>query len=411
MAKTATLTDDFATLDAAKWTAHGSASVNAGRLELIPASSYGNYIDSVAALDLTNSYMSIELVSAPQGTGTIDVFFHCYASDLSGDEVGFYTEAGNLNMRETVASTPSATSITYDSVAHRFLRLLHNGTDLHWDTSPDGTTWTTQRTKTPGRTWDSVVIEPLAGYYGTEPTPGVAIFDNLNLSTWTLVDHVEAGFADGGAGHAIALPGGAAATAGQIDALIVGSDTTVATPSGFTLASTFVGNQGGYAWYRICTGGESATVTITTTGDHNTSAHLSRWSPGVFDVAANAHIDANGNTTNPAVSTGTLAGSLDLVVTASVMTDAPGSNATSPSWSTGYVPLGATSTGTGATASVGFSAYKVLAGTASESPSVTWTNSMRNRYIFVLAFTPPSAGATPVQIVAPNAAAVRASTW
>lgn len=206
---------------------------------------------------------------------------------------------------------------------------------------------------------------------------------------WTLVDHVEAGFADGNGGHALSMPNGGQANTGDIDVIIVGSDTTVSTPTGFTLPAngSHVGNQGGYAFYRICVGGESSTVTITTAGNFDTSAGFSRWSGGVsFDLAGNSFVDNSGNTANPALSTGTLGGADELIVAASVNTDASGSNATTPVWGNSFTALGSASSGTASAASVGFFAYKTGVGTASESVSVTWTNSMRNRYAFFLSF-------------------------
>jgi hypothetical protein len=211
--------------------------------------------------------------------------------------------------------------------------------------------------------------------------------------TWTIVDHVEVGFADGNAGHVVSLPGGVAAVAGDIDAIIIGSDTTVSTPSGFTLPTngSFVNNQGGYAVYRVCTGGETASVTITTSGNFDTSVGWVRIRGGAaspFDLAANGHVDGNGQLFSPTLATGTLAQTGEFVFAGSVMTDAVGAVPASPSW-TGATALGAASSGTGANMSAGFWGYNNNLGTATSNLSVSWTpDGMRNRYIFLLAFKP-----------------------
>lgn len=179
-AKISTLTDNFTTQNNTLWTYSGSASVSTGQLNLIPATSYGNKIDSITKYDLTSSAISVQLVTAPVGNGGIDTYVKLY--DVSGDEVDFQVQNNILYMTETISSTPSSTNIAYNSSTHAWLRIRHDGTNLLWETSSDALTWTTRRTKTPGRAWTSVTVQLLAGYFGTEPTPGVSVLDNVNLS-------------------------------------------------------------------------------------------------------------------------------------------------------------------------------------------------------------------------------------
>jgi hypothetical protein len=66
-----------------------------------------------------------------------------------GTRVGFSMNAVSGLLRcvsETDYWDDAAVELAYDPVAHLFLRLAEDGTDLTWATSPDGTTWTTQRT-------------------------------------------------------------------------------------------------------------------------------------------------------------------------------------------------------------------------------------------------------------------------
>jgi hypothetical protein len=210
---------------------------------------------------------------------------------------------------------------------------------------------------------------------------------------FSMVDHTEVSFADGNAGHVVTFPAGAP-SANDLDVICVNSDTTVSTPSGFSVATTFVNNQGAYIFYRFALGSEGAAVTITTSGNFNTAVGWSRWTGGsAFDVGTNAHIDGNGNTATPALNTGALAASGELGIALGALTDSVAALATTPVWSTGYTAIGSASIGTGGSpnAVTGFTAYATPIGTAAETPSVSWTNQYRNRYMLFASFTAGSA--------------------
>lgn len=215
--------------------------------------------------------------------------------------------------------------------------------------------------------------------------------------TWTLVGHDSAGFADGNTGHVYTPPSGAP-SAGDLDVLTVNSDTVVTMPPGFSLATQFVNSQGSYLWYRIASGGEGSTVTITTSGNFDTALTWSRWQGGLaLDVGVNAHVDGVSDTTTPAVSTGTLTGAAELVLVFAALHS--GGTPANPVWSSGYTALESVTQN----AVTGFIAYRTDAGTSAESPSVTWTTGMSDRYILVAAFTP-----APTDV--PDVAAVSVAT-
>ena len=188
-------------------------------------------------------------------------------------------------------------------------------------------------------------------------------------------------FADGNAGHVINL--GSAPTVGQLDVLCVNSETTVSTPAGCLAAPTNVGGQGAYMFRRIAAGGEGSTVTITTAGNFDTVAQWSRWgNVNAADDAPKAVASSPGTST-PAVTSSVLAETNELVVAFGALHNFAGGTPTAPSWSAGYTPLQSDfRNGVG-----GFVAYKLNAGTAAESPSVSWTNTAEDRYIFGLTFT------------------------
>ncbi|GGW81022.1 hypothetical protein [Streptomyces griseoloalbus] len=104
-----------------------------------------------AASTATEAYASV-FVNAP-GIGDAE-------GALYGCRVGYVinTVTGQLRCKnDTGYFDPAAVDITYDPVAHAFLRLREDAGTVYWDTSPDGTTWTNQRTLvTPAWVTDSV---------------------------------------------------------------------------------------------------------------------------------------------------------------------------------------------------------------------------------------------------------------
>jgi hypothetical protein len=210
----------------------------------------------------------------------------------------------------------------------------------------------------------------------------------------TLVEHAAAGFSNGSGGHAVAFSGGPAA--GQLDVVTVNSNTVVATPTGFTLGRARVNSQGSYIFYRIAAGGEAAAVTITTAGDHSTVATWSRWAgAAAFDVAADAGVDSSSGLTTPALSTGALAGTNELVVVLAALHNlSSGVVPNTAVWSPGYTPLDTASdiTGPGGDGAhvAALTGYRTDAGTAAESPNVSWTGVASDRYILAITFTAAS---------------------
>ncbi|GII84595.1 hypothetical protein Ssi03_25850 [Sphaerisporangium siamense] len=205
---------------------------------------------------------------------------------------------------------------------------------------------------------------------------------------WTLVDSKTFAFADGGSGHVIDL--GTAPNPGEIDILFANSDTVVATPSGFTCPpnASQVSNQGAYGFYRKALGGEGSTVTITTSGNFNCVIGWMRWRGGqAFDVAVGAQINSSVGATTPAITTGALAETGELVVAAALLHRLASPAPSSPLWSSGYTPATSVTIGTGSSGCTQFTAYKTNAGPAAETPSCTWTDGAFDRYAIAMAFT------------------------
>ncbi|MCW2920012.1 MAG: hypothetical protein JWN52_8080 [Actinomycetia bacterium] len=196
------------------------------------------------------------------------------------------------------------------------------------------------------------------------------------------------GFADGNAGHVYTLPSGAP-TVGDLDIIAANSNTVINSVSGFTkiTAASALNNQDAQTWYRLAVGGEGATATITTAGDHDAALHWSRWrGVAALDVATKATVDASAGSTTPTVSTGTLAATGELVLAVGAV---HGAVTTAPNWTawSGATPLTAVTQGSGASTSTSYVAYKLGAGTAAEASSVSWTTPAPDRYILVTTWT------------------------
>lgn len=203
--------------------------------------------------------------------------------------------------------------------------------------------------------------------------------------TWVLIDSGTFAFADGNAGHVCDL--GGAPAANDLDVLCVNSDTLVNLPDGFTLADSAVNSQGAYVFFRKATGVEGSTVTVTTVGNFNAQVSWSRWSGSdALDVASSSQIDGSAGTVTPAHSTGVLADADELVIAFAALHNFSTAPA-APVWSTGYDPVTAVSQGAGTSGVAGLVGYRTDAGPAAETPSVTWTNGVANRYIITATFT------------------------
>jgi hypothetical protein len=174
------LTDTFATQDTVKWTFVG-ATVTGGQVSITPAGSSGK-INSNTKNNLIGSAAAVEAVSmGAAGASWLVV----YTDAVDGATyAGMYKSGANLFFREHDAATNDETSTTYDAVAHRWWRIRESAGSIFWDTSPDGLTWTNQRSK-PTATLNLNYRASYAQLYA-DGASGVSIFDNFNVSTCTL---------------------------------------------------------------------------------------------------------------------------------------------------------------------------------------------------------------------------------
>jgi hypothetical protein len=183
-------TDDFSTADAAKFVYSEVTGVTAAGQLSIPVASTYKALRSTNAYNLVGSGASVRVVQRPNvGSGGTEAIFSIVQARSGTDpdnSVDFNINGTNLLMRAfTASSSSSNTSITYDATAHAWLRIRELAGSILWDTSPDGVTWTNRRTRVNDIAVWAMRVRFLVGYFGTETTPGTAVFDDLNLAAPT----------------------------------------------------------------------------------------------------------------------------------------------------------------------------------------------------------------------------------
>lgn len=180
------LVDTFAaTLSTTVWPgAYGSVANTGGQAVIQTTPGYSGLI-SAQAYDFTNSAVYISVVPTTQpGNGTREFFFEV-VRDANNKISFFQSGSSTLNMRQTIDGVITTTTVAYNGTSMLFLRLKGNATHFLWDTSPDGTTWTNQRTTTIVNDWYSVYASISSGYYGSETSPPATFVNSVNTTGTT----------------------------------------------------------------------------------------------------------------------------------------------------------------------------------------------------------------------------------
>lgn len=146
------LTDNFNDgLIGPEWgNAYGGVTETGGRARVPCTAGYAGY-QTGAAYTLTGSsvYLQVPVVPALSTATTEAIACMMILSGTAGTRLGVVINAvGNLIRfkSETGYYDPASVDITYNATTHKWLRISETGGNVLWDTSPDGTTWTTRRT-------------------------------------------------------------------------------------------------------------------------------------------------------------------------------------------------------------------------------------------------------------------------
>lgn len=189
--KMSTLADTFDTaVNPAVWTSSGTTGWDASgkRAAVTELSSNYSRLISAIAYDLTESALFAKVTPPAAYTNSTETVLAAKYAGGPFDPDGVYIlivgESGPpalvFRLRQGAANDETY-NMSYDPVAHAYLRIRHSGSTLYWDTSPDGSTWTNQRTKgsvTLGLT--SVYAELQVGQWSAQATQQPGYFDNVN---------------------------------------------------------------------------------------------------------------------------------------------------------------------------------------------------------------------------------------
>ena len=118
-----------------------------GRLELrfTTLMTGNNGLLTVALQDLTNGSVDLEVLDAPPINTGVDLSAALDAMNYYRFSIVQSVAASELQFQRVVSGGVAFTSAAYQPAKHKFLRLRHEGSTMHWETS-DGVQWATAHT-------------------------------------------------------------------------------------------------------------------------------------------------------------------------------------------------------------------------------------------------------------------------
>lgn len=212
---------------------YGGASESGGLAHIPCTTGYAGFQTSYT-WTLAGAAFFVKVASVPAASTATEAYASVFVNapgiaDAGGPQEGYRTGfvintvTGLLRCKNDQGYFDAGSvDITYDPVAHLFLRLREDGTNVYWDTSPDGTTWTNRRTlATPA--WVTASIDTCAVDLSAHRDAGTsdeATYDLFNtLSNGAVYTATATLTADSTLTSAALLSAHAAATAAADSAL------------------------------------------------------------------------------------------------------------------------------------------------------------------------------------------------
>lgn len=197
MPKVDSLTDNFDdnSIDNTKWTTGSSGSgssiaeTNGQLVVTLPSNVTGfSFVDS-NTLDLTNSSAIVECPTRPNATNGTEQALQLRLN--ASNYVGFKLQPNSIEMAYSVGGTPNSTFITRDDRLQHWFKIRESGGTVYWETSPDRTNWTIQRSEAAAFDLSTVKVRLHGGCWQAVASPGTAAFDNFNLESPTFRNTAE----------------------------------------------------------------------------------------------------------------------------------------------------------------------------------------------------------------------------
>jgi hypothetical protein len=128
---------------------YGGVSETGGKARVPCTTGFAGY-QTAYSWTLAGASLFVKVTTVPVAGAATE----CYCgvlvnSPTAGTRIGFTINAvaGLLRCKNDVGYFDGGVvEIAYNATTHAFLRLREDGTNVYWDTSPDGTTWTNRRT-------------------------------------------------------------------------------------------------------------------------------------------------------------------------------------------------------------------------------------------------------------------------
>lgn len=219
MPSLSTLTDNFndGTIGA-DWGNSYGGTYESGGVAHVPCTTGFAGLQTAYAWTFAGASFFVKVPSVPAASTATEAYCGVLVNgDASGTRLGFTIKAvGNLLRMQSDSGyfDAAAVEITYDPVAHAFLRLREDGTNVYWDTSPDGSTWTNRRTLA-SPAWIAAAVDSCALDLSAHRDAGTndeATYDLFNtLSNGAVIDAAADLTADSTLGAAAVLSAHAAA--------------------------------------------------------------------------------------------------------------------------------------------------------------------------------------------------------
>jgi len=141
-----------------------------------------NGVVTKSSYDIRGGSVQVQLVQPVSQAGWAENFLQVLLDPQNYLLIN--TGAGGTLFRSMVNGVSDQVIIPFDGVAHRYWRIRHTPStnSISFDTSPNGSTWTTRKTANAGFSLAAVKVQMLAGAYGTgNSAPGAAVYDDFQV--------------------------------------------------------------------------------------------------------------------------------------------------------------------------------------------------------------------------------------
>jgi hypothetical protein len=194
-----TLIDAFTSSIDAKWVKSAGVTATGGRAR-VPTTTTLETLYTASAYEIQGSQLAFQVPTVPATGGGTGAAVAAYLSagptvSTTNLEIVYTPSSGNLQFRNNVGGADGApVNVTYSPTTHAWWRFKETGGSILMETSPDNSTWTTQRTISTLTQWMRTGI--LIGYFESQRTSGTADFaelDSVNPAGATTIPVTPAG--------------------------------------------------------------------------------------------------------------------------------------------------------------------------------------------------------------------------